>query len=864
MSDVSKKSAILCGLNKNKSDIFNILFILIICGGLCSFLSLRTMPFAEGWYSYYASRILSGDKVYKDFEYLFTPFYMYFIAGVTRIVGFRIIYLRILGIIIYVSYAILYYYISKEFVQQRIAMVFAITISFFVQSVNVNVFYDYIKLMDIFSMLSVLFMIKSIKDGFSGKSIYFWGLGTFLFVLCKQNMGLIFWAYSLFAILVFSFFIQIDNNDCTKAFIFRSILRYNLPILIGTGVFFLLLSLNGSVDDFYNSCFKGAAEAKGGIGTILFGWLNNGGKELKRFLIKGIIFGVVTAIAVSIKQKKEIKVKYCSCFFIFVAIIGIACSMRKREVGEYFASKTTLSPYFLFMCIVPMTLVLFGTVVLEHKIKYLKVRNVDFLALLGASISISYGAATSGGLSVSESGLMLLSFMYVIYYLVGNYLRGLTQYIIILWALFIVMVSSSYKMVHTYYWWYQSEASVYECVTESKVPLLKGIRLSEDTANVYDSIFDDIMQLTSDSDKIYCFPQIPYFYLMTNRSDPGVYSKVQWFDVSTNEAIVHDEAVISKSDLKAILIYDVDSKAYQSHKDLFGSSATMNMREYLYNYMFNNGFSLYKRYNCGSNNLSLYIRNMEQRQKKVRFEGEGTSSNPFQISSIDDLKEMAFEVRQGRDFKDQYFVQTKDIDCTDEVLECIGHAETMMPFNGIYDGQGHIISNYDIRLTDDYFNCALFGYFGGELYNLVVKDAAVTAANGAGLVSHSYGQNAKICNCCVNAIIDSYERSGAFADNFNGVVDNCVFYGELKGRKAEAVSYCTNRSTLGALYVEQQAVNREYVCGTEMAGDGSFYVEDITDPVYTSLLNSKVVENSLYCKWENDANTSFPTLVRRE
>lgn len=67
----------------------------------------KTMPFAEGWYTYYAQLINEkGLLPYRDFEYLFSPLYIYFIAFVTRIFGYDIIVLRRLGILMFAVIAL--------------------------------------------------------------------------------------------------------------------------------------------------------------------------------------------------------------------------------------------------------------------------------------------------------------------------------------------------------------------------------------------------------------------------------------------------------------------------------------------------------------------------------------------------------------------------------------------------------------------------------------------------------------------------------------------------------------------------------------------------------------------------------------
>lgn len=66
-----------------------LLFTVVAAGVLAAVLSGRTMPFAEGWYTYYAQCINRGEVLYKDFDYLFTPLYISLISLLTRIFGYE-------------------------------------------------------------------------------------------------------------------------------------------------------------------------------------------------------------------------------------------------------------------------------------------------------------------------------------------------------------------------------------------------------------------------------------------------------------------------------------------------------------------------------------------------------------------------------------------------------------------------------------------------------------------------------------------------------------------------------------------------------------------------------------------------------
>lgn len=162
----------------------------------------KTMPFAEGWYTYYAQLINEkGLLPYRDFEYLFSPLYIYFIAFVTRIFGYDIIVLRRLGILMFAVIALGVYLFITEIVGRKkawIAAVATVTATLYLQSEVVQIFYDYIRLMDIFAVFTVLFLMRAVKamqqedDQKKKINLIFCGLFNGFFINVKQNVGLIF------------------------------------------------------------------------------------------------------------------------------------------------------------------------------------------------------------------------------------------------------------------------------------------------------------------------------------------------------------------------------------------------------------------------------------------------------------------------------------------------------------------------------------------------------------------------------------------------------------------------------------------------------------------------------------------------
>ncbi|MDD3035943.1 MAG: hypothetical protein PHO93_03410, partial [Candidatus Saccharimonadaceae bacterium] len=68
------------------------LFIILLVTGIYGIYTYdKTFPLAEGWYSVYAKMVKEGKIPYKDFELLYTPFYLYIITFITFVFGENII-----------------------------------------------------------------------------------------------------------------------------------------------------------------------------------------------------------------------------------------------------------------------------------------------------------------------------------------------------------------------------------------------------------------------------------------------------------------------------------------------------------------------------------------------------------------------------------------------------------------------------------------------------------------------------------------------------------------------------------------------------------------------------------------------------
>ncbi len=117
--------------------------------------------------------------------------------------------------------------------------------------------------------------------------------------------------------------------------------------------------------------------------------------------------------------------------------------------------------------------------------------------------------------------------------------------------------------------------------------------------------------------------------------------------------------------------------------------------------------------------------------------GNGTVSNPYQISNITQLKRLS----NLPNLWDDYFVLVDDIDASetatwvDDTNAVVGFHpigeqdysinEIRVPFTGSFDGAGHVIRNLFINRPDKY-ETGLFGYVeGGTLKNIGIENATL-------------------------------------------------------------------------------------------------------------------------------------------
>ncbi|MBR1990418.1 MAG: hypothetical protein IJ987_08065 [Firmicutes bacterium] len=112
--------------------------------------------------------------------------------------------------------------------------------------------------------------------------------------------------------------------------------------------------------------------------------------------------------------------------------------------------------------------------------------------------------------------------------------------------------------------------------------------------------------------------------------------------------------------------------------------------------------------------------------------GEGTSASPYQISTVDDLKNLSTAVSSGTSYSGKFFTLTEDLDLENKEWTPIGNSNKK--FSGNFDGGYHTISN--LLITGENSDVGLFGFTkDGAIGNLTVHNAKVSGYLDVGVIS---------------------------------------------------------------------------------------------------------------------------------
>ncbi len=225
------------------------------------------------------------------------------------------------------------------------------------------------------------------------------------------------------------------------------------------------------------------------------------------------------------------------------------------------------------------------------------------------------------------------------------------------------------------------------------------------------------------------------------------------------------------------------------------------------------------------------------------FQGSGTSSDPYLISSVDTWNLLADQVAAGNTYSGKYFQLTADIGTAQTpITRMIGvfssTASDCRPFSGNFDGQGHTLT-VDYSSNDHETRTALFSYVKvATIRNLIVAGNCGTAGRAAGIVGESdESDGLNTVTNCVSSVTISGGLVGGIALGGNVDISGCLFNGTINGTSQSGGIVCWGKNVTkitNCLFAPQ--------AGSSIIG-GTFYCTDggaatVTNCYYTTALGT--------------------------
>ena len=177
--------------------------------------------------------------------------------------------------------------------------------------------------------------------------------------------------------------------------------------------------------------------------------------------------------------------------------------------------------------------------------------------------------------------------------------------------------------------------------------------------------------------------------------------------------------------------------------------------------------------------------------------GNGTSSNPYLITSADDFEELSNLVNSGTLTETYDFKLLQDITISEQwtpigqaTADSYGNVTTTNAFSGVFDGNGQTITFQNVSITGNSDAAVgLFGVVSGEdtiIQNLTINGSISTDSGYAGLVAGVLTEGATINNVTTESTA-SITSSG----------DAAGFVGRIYG--SGSITNSTNNATVTAI-----------------------------------------------------------------
>lgn len=274
----------------------------------------------------------------------------------------------------------------------------------------------------------------------------------------------------------------------------------------------------------------------------------------------------------------------------------------------------------------------------------------------------------------------------------------------------------------------------------------------------------------------------------------------------------------------------------------------------------------------------------------VYYDGSGTQSDNYLISSAEELAGLAYKTNVENDnLSDKYFKLSKDINLQNNEWLPIGN---IADFCGNFNGNAYTINN--LCITDNTLESSgLFSTVNGSINNLNINNGDINSDKNVSILVGTLLQNSNIINCSVSgnltgsmntgslvgvnngnvlnsysiASIDSKDTSGGIVGVNNGYICNCYFAGLSSNINTGGIAGISNISDIDNCYYSDTSnclhgINNQSDSTTAHLTDSSYMKsQEFVDNLNSIVFNNNLSDDMMcWCCDDSYTNEGYPVL----
>ena len=584
----------------------------------------------QGWWHYFAWRVLEGEVLYKDIFLFIPPYFTFFTTFLYKLFSNEFFkYTLFIGYPIKIACLLIMYYTLTKITTPLYSCISVLCGACIGATYLTDVWYDYNPILMLPCLLICWLSMEMYEFRHILKKIcvfsFFMGLFVGILLMSKQSIGL---AYFFAGLILYG--VLFLKEDIIKSVVLKAIGAFCLGLFVGILPGIAYFVHYDCLDDFIR-CMKIATEAKGG-GSGLFGHLVSIMTQWKKWLLAVpiCIFIFWESLHLDINIKFNKRIRYLSFILSVSIVIALYLIFNKIKpvllivglfllpvvseiyVKEYGIVNFNKKMRFCFFVALLVVIYIWASInsdyhayiynryhvfgarrlvisVLSYVFTIIWIKEI--LCYFSGSrknagilvfMSMTYVHFLTGIISTSvfEELFMLMYIPWTVAYLFNvniPFKIGREVFIMILSACCVLTCITS-KTVVPYDWQGWKTTPIRNTDINSSVNGLEGHLVSSETNEKFLKMTNMIKQHTAKGDKVYQFANIPLFNVLSEREIPA-YGVISWFDVLPDKVSIADAEELYKNPPQMVVWHNMTEDQWVLLENVFRNGKRSGQRE---------------------------------------------------------------------------------------------------------------------------------------------------------------------------------------------------------------------------------------------------------------------------------------------